>query len=168
MMTLKSGGLIWQPQACTEAPHITYAETSTLIPIHILNAECVRAWTGIDPPPSLVDPELYVTMGIPFVPTGEEAEELVKQNATLYRQLYEHTCGARVDVHSGITASSTRLKDDNPFTAIKSRISKGMIDDNRSNKDVSSSSSTNISGQNGQEGDQNSRGKKHWWRRMFQ
>ncbi|KAL1800739.1 hypothetical protein ACET3X_001081 [Alternaria dauci] len=90
MMTLKPGGLIWQPKALKEAPQITLAETSTLIPIHILNAKHVQAWTGIDPPQSLVDPELYITAGIPFVQDEDEAEELVKQNATLYDQLNEH------------------------------------------------------------------------------
>jgi hypothetical protein len=167
MMTLKPGGLIWQPQACKEAPQIPWAETTTLIPIHILNAEHVRAWTGINPPQSLVDPELYVTMGIPFVPSTEEAEELVKQNATLYHQLYEHTfVEMRSGMHS-IEVPSTILKDDNPFTAIKSRNSNGMIDKNRSNGYVRPSSSTNIDGENSLADDQNSKGKQHWLGRMF-
>jgi hypothetical protein len=165
MMTLKPGGLIWQPQAYKEAPQITLAETSTLLPIHILNAEHVRAWTGIDPPQSLVDPELYITVGIPFVSSGEEAEELMKQNATLYHQLYEHTSGTRHGMHS-TDAPSTILKDDNPFTAIKSRNLKGMIDKNRPDRYVSPSSSTNISGENSLADNQNSRGKKHWWGRI--
>jgi hypothetical protein len=161
MMTLKPGGLIWQPQACKEAPQITLAETSTLIPIHILNAEYVRAWTGIDPPQSLVDPELYITMGIPFVPSEEEAEELVKQNATLYHQLYEHASGMRYGL-------STIPKDNNPFTAIKSRNLKGIINENRLNGYVSPSSSTNINRENSLADDQNSREKKHWWGRVLQ
>jgi hypothetical protein len=166
MMTLKPGGLIWQPQALKEAPQITLAETSTLIPIHILNAEHVRAWTGIDPPQSLVDPELYITVGIPFVPSEEEAEELVKQNATLYHQLYEHASGMRYSMHSR-DGLSTIPKDNNPFTAIKSRNSKGIINESRSNGYVSPSSSTNVGGENSLADDQNSKEKKYWWSGMF-
>jgi hypothetical protein len=168
MMTLKPGGLIWQPQALKEAPQITLAETSTLIPIHILNAEHVRAWTGIDPPKSLVDPELYITVGIPFVPSEKEAEELVKQNATLYHQLYEHATGMRYSMHS-IDSLGTIPKDNNPFTAIKSRNLKGMINENYSNGYISPGSSTNIDGENSLADDQNSREtKKHRWGKMFQ
>jgi hypothetical protein len=167
MMTLKPGGLIWQPKAWKEAPRITLAETSTLIPIHILNAKHLRDWTGIDPPQSLVDPELYITAGIPFVQDEDEAEELVKQNATLYHQLNEHAGGMHYSMHS-IEGPSTIPKDNNPFTAIKSRNSKGMINENRSNRYVSPSSSTNIGGENSLADDQNSRRKKHWWGRMFQ
>jgi hypothetical protein len=78
-MTLRSGGLIWQPQACQEAPVIELTETSTRIRVHILNAEHVRDWTGIDPPQLPAAPKLYKVVDLPHSPTAE-AEEREIQN----------------------------------------------------------------------------------------
>jgi hypothetical protein len=67
--------------------------------------------------------------------------ETREENATLYHQLYEHASGMRYGL-------STIPKDNNPFTAIKSRNLKGIINENRSNGYVSPSSSTNINREN--------------------
>lgn len=165
-MTLKPGGLVWQPQIQTEEPSIASAETSTVIPIHILNAEHVRAWTGIDPPQSLVDPELYTTVGIPFVSSSEEAESLAEQNAALYDQLYEHQHGSNHDGASTDSPSS-RLKDGNPFTAIKSRNAKSMAGVDQSTQELSLSSSTNVGGDQPLVDEQKSGRRKRMWDRLF-
>jgi hypothetical protein len=90
----------------------------------------------------------------------------MKQNATLYHQLYEHASGMRYSMHSR-DGLSTIPKDNNPFTAIKSRNSKGIINESRSNGYVSPSSSTNVGGENSLADDQNSKEKKYWWSGMF-
>ena len=166
LITLQPGGLVWQPHLLEDQQQPAWSKVSSMVHIHILNAKQLRAWTGIDPPQSLVDPELYTTVGVPFIPSDEEAEELVRQNVALYDQLCEHVYGRRNSA-SHTDGRSTVPKDSNPFTAIKFRHFENVADSERSGPVSGVSSNTSATGQTNLVNNRESGVKGHWWTKFF-
>ncbi|KAH8626951.1 hypothetical protein IG631_18969 [Alternaria alternata] len=141
-MILKPGDRIWQPEAYEEEEEeeaqTSWAETPTIIRVHILNAENVRDWTGIDPPQSTIDPERYKSAGLSSAGDLQEFDRRAMENPDLYDQIEEYYHGK---------STIMPLREHNPFRVILRKNAEDQSDETRG---------------------QSSKSKIRWWRRIFQ